>query len=115
MRETHLMHSVFIYFKASADERSRTLIAVNALGTTIAASTGASFSSARRTEQDTGNTQSGGHDTWLEHYQCADDETARTVLAALAKVDPTHSLLALVEGGLEGRHLEHFVDTTVCA
>lgn len=109
------MHSVFIYFKTSAGEQAQTLIAVNALGTAIAASTGAGFSCARRTEQRAMNGEAGGRDTWLEHYQCADDETARAVLAALIKIDPAHPLLALIDGGFEGRHLEHFIDTTACA
>lgn len=108
------MYSVFIYFKASASNRAQTLSAINALGTAIASATGASFNSARRAERDTDHEQSGGHDTWLEHYQCVDDQMARAVLGALNTIDPAHPLLALIDGGFEGRHLEYFIDTTTC-
>ncbi|MFK7963657.1 MAG: DUF4936 family protein [Burkholderiaceae bacterium] len=109
------MHSVFVYFKASNAHREQVLVAINDLGAGIARDAGASFTCSLRADAAHHDSSTSPVDTWLEHYQCPDDQAALAILTRLGQIASNHPLLALTEAGLNGRHLEHFVDTTVCA
>lgn len=105
MAEPHA-EDVFVYFKTAQTARTEVKQCLGATASRLADQSGCRVTLSRRLEPQTSDAP---NDTWLEHYRCTDGEVASRVLAALAAMGADHPLCEFVIGGVEGRHVEHFV------